>query len=200
MIIELVLATNNAHKIREISNILAGLNIHLLTAADFLDFPEPDESGLTLEENARLKALEILGATGVPALADDSGLEVDFLNGEPGVMSSRFAGPECTFADNNRKLLRLLEGVEETKRTARFRCVAAVALNEREIHVFEATVEGRITTEVRGRQGFGYDPVFFLPELGQTFAEIPEEVKNRYSHRGRAFRKVADFLRTLSAP
>ena len=192
---KLVLATNNVHKIREISNILAGLDVEILTARDYPDFPEPHESGNTLEENARIKALEIHRATGLPALADDSGLEVDFLNGEPGVMSSRFAGPGCTFADNNRRLLRLLEGVEDSKRAARFRCVAALALSEREIRVFEGTVEGRITTEVRGNQGFGYDPVFFFPELGKTFAEVPEDVKNQHSHRGRAFRRVADFLR-----
>jgi XTP/dITP diphosphohydrolase len=192
---KLVLATNNKHKIREIRNIMAGLDVQLLTAADFPDFPDPEETGATLEENARLKAVKICRAIGLPALADDSGLEVDYLDGQPGVISARFAGPGCTFADNNRKLLRLLEGVPQNQRTARFRCVAALALSETEVHLFEGAVEGLITPDLRGREGFGYDPVFFFPKLGKTFAEIPEEEKNRYSHRGRAFRKVAEFLR-----
>ena len=195
---KLVLATNNVHKIREITNILAGLDVELLTARDFPDFPEPHESGETLAENARIKAVEVHHATGLPALADDSGLEVDFLDGQPGVISSRFAGSGCTFADNNRKLLRLLEGVEDAKRTARFRCVAALALSADDVHVFEGIVEGRITTRTHGNRGFGYDPVFFLPELGKTFAEVPKDVKNQYSHRGRAFRQVAEFLRGFS--
>ncbi len=192
---KLVLATNNKHKIREITNIMAGLDIQLLTAADFPDFPDPEETGTTLEENARIKAVEICRKIGLPALADDSGLEVDYLDGQPGVMSARFAGPGCTFADNNRKLLELLEGVPEKERTARFRCVAALALSDGDVHLFEGAVEGLITPDLRGRQGFGYDPVFFFPEVGQTFAEIPEEEKNKYSHRGRAFRKATDFLR-----
>jgi len=191
---KLVLATNNTHKIREIKNIMAGLDVEILTTADFPDFPDPEENGATLEDNARIKAVEISRATGLPALADDSGLEVDFLNGEPGVTSSRFAGPGCTFADNNRKLLELLDGVEQSKRTARFRCVAALAFDDRDIRFFDGAVEGIITAELRGREGFGYDPVFFFPEVGKTFAEIPEEEKNRYSHRGRAFRKVAEYL------
>ncbi len=194
---KLVLATNNIHKIREITKIMAGLNVELLTAADFSDFPDPDETGTTLEENAIIKAIEIFRATGIPALADDSGLEVDYLGGKPGVLSSRFAGPGCSFADNNRKLLESLDGVAEKNRTARFRCVAALALNEDDIRFFEGSVEGRITPDLQGREGFGYDPVFFFPEAGKTFAEISEEEKNRYSHRGQAFRKAAAYLREL---
>jgi XTP/dITP diphosphohydrolase len=114
-------------------------------------------------------------------------------------MSARFAGPGCTFADNNRTLLKLLDGVPETRRTARFRCVAALALAPDDIHLFEGTVEGLITTEVRGQEGFGYDPVFYFPELGKTFAEIPEDMKNQYSHRGRAFRAAGEFIRELAA-
>lgn len=191
---KLVLATNNEHKIREIRNIMAGLDIRLLTAQDFPDFPDPEETAPTLEENAKIKAVEICRVTGLPALADDSGLEVNYLDGQPGVLSARFAGPGCTFADNNRKLLRLLDGVPESRRTARFRCVAGLALTEDDVHLFEGAVEGVITSDLRGREGFGYDPLFFFPEVGKTFAEIPEEVKNTYSHRGRAFRKVAEFL------
>ena len=196
---KLVLATNNEHKIREIKNIMAGLDVEILTAVDFAEFPDPRETGRTLEENAKIKAKETYRVTGIPALADDSGLEVDYLKGQPGVMSSRFAGPGCTFAENNRLLLELLEGVEEKKRAARFRCVAALALSENDIRLFEGTVEGRITADLRGKEGFGYDPVFFFPELGKTFAEITEEEKNKYSHRGWAFRQVAEFIRELDA-
>ncbi len=194
---KLVLATNNAHKIREIQNILNGVDIRLLTKTDFPDFPDPDETGETMEENARLKARVIFTATGLPSLADDSGLEVDYLDGAPGVMSARFAGPGCTFADNNRKLLKLLEGVPDPERTARFRCVAALALGPDDLHLFEGTVEGRITTQIRGKEGFGYDPVFYFPEVGKAFAEIPEDLKNQYSHRGRAFRAAGEFIRAL---
>jgi XTP/dITP diphosphohydrolase len=196
MTMKLVLATNNPHKIREITTIMAELDVRLLTAADFPDFPDPEETGDTLEENARIKVVEIHRALGLPALADDSGLEVDHLGGLPGVRSARFAGPGCTFADNNRRLLRLMEGVPDMQRMARFRCVAALALGEDDVHLFEGVVEGMITDELLGREGFGYDPVFFFPELQKTFAEIPESEKNKYSHRGRAFRQVAEFLRT----
>jgi len=195
---KLVLATNNEHKIREIKSIMIGLDVQFLTATDFPNFPDPHETGETLEDNARIKALEFCRATGLPALADDSGLEVDYLHGAPGVLSARWAGPGCTFADNNRKLLKLLEGVPEQQRTARFRCVAGLALGVDDVHLFEGVVEGVITSDLRGREGFGYDPVFFFPELGKTFAEISEQEKNKYSHRGRAFRKTAEFLRNLA--
>lgn len=128
------------------------------------------------------------------ALADDSGLEVDALAGAPGVMSARFAGPGCTFADNNRKLLELLGDVPDGKRGARFRCVAALAKSETDIAIFDGTVEGVITREVHGDGGFGYDPVFYVRELGCTFAEVTAADKNRLSHRGRAFRKVREYL------
>ena len=191
---KIVLATNNAHKIEEIRAILAGVPFYLGTASDFPPFDVPEEAGATLEENARIKAVAFNGETGLWALADDSGLEVDALDGAPGVMSARFAGAGCTFADNNRKLLELMKDVPDGRRSARFRCVAALATSERDITIFDGTVEGTITREIHGGGGFGYDPVFYVRELGCTFAEVPAADKNRLSHRGRAFRKVRDYL------
>ena len=192
-----MLATNNPHKIAEIRAILAGLPIRILTASDWAGFPDPEESGATLEDNARIKALAAILATGLWSLADDSGLEVDALGGAPGVMSARFAGPGCTFADNNVNLLELMENVPDGQRAARFRCVAALARDVETVELFEGVVHGTITHEPRGVGGFGYDPVFFVPELGCTFAEASAADKNRLSHRGRAFRAVAQRLEEL---
>lgn len=191
---KIVLATNNPHKSEEIRAILKDLPFKILTASDFPDFPDPDETGATLEENARLKAVAIHRATGLWALADDSGLEVDALDGAPGVISARFAGEECTFADNNRKLLDLMMDVPDSHRGARFRCVAALAKSTADVTLFSGEVCGVITREIHGDGGFGYDPVFYVPELGCTFAEATSEAKNLISHRGRAFRQVAEFI------
>ena len=194
---QLVLATNNAHKIAEIRAILGDLPITVLTAADFADFPDPEETGLTFEENARIKVEAAFAATGVWVLADDSGLEIDSLDGAPGVISARYAGPGCTYADNNAKVLRLMADVPDDRRSARFRCVAALMRGVGVVELFEGTVEGRITGDIRGGGGFGYDPIFYVPELGHTFAEATPDAKNRLSHRGRAFRKAAELLREL---
>ena len=183
---KLVLATNNIHKIREISQIIEGLPIELLSKDDFENFPDVEETGKELEDNAILKARAIYEFTGLPSMADDSGLEVDALNGEPGVNSARYAGPGCTFADNNRKLLKALEGVPPEKRQAAFRCVIAICFGADDIELVEGRVDGIITEEIRGREGFGYDPVFYFAELKQTFAEIPPEQKNKISHRALA--------------
>jgi XTP/dITP diphosphohydrolase len=197
---KLVLATNNIHKIREITEILSGLDVEIITKDAYSDFPDVDETGTTLEENAELKARAIFEFTGLPSMADDSGLEVDALDGEPGVNSARYAGPGCTFADNNRKLLAALDGIPEENRTARFRCVIAICFAEDDLRFAEGTINGRITNEVRGRQGFGYDPVFEIPHLKQTFAEMPAELKNSMSHRGRAVERarkiIEDYLRS----
>lgn len=191
---KIVLATNNRHKTEEIRAILKGLPFEILTASDFPDFPDPDETGDTLEENARIKAGAIHVATGIWSLADDSGLEVDALDGAPGVISARFAGPGCTFADNNRKLLGLMSDVPDDRRGARFRCVAALAKSVNDVTLFSGEVRGTITREIRGNGGFGYDPVFYVPELGCTFAEASAEAKNELSHRGRAFGQVREYL------
>lgn len=191
---KIVLATNNRYKAEEIRAILKRLPFEILTAADFPDFPDPDETGATLEENARIKAIAIHQTTGLWSLADDSGLEVDALAGAPGVMSARFAGAGCTFEDNNRKLLELMKSVPDEKRDARFRCVAALAKSTDDVTLFSGEILGVITREIWGNGGFGYDPVFYVSELGSTFAEASAEAKNRLSHRGKAFRQVREFL------
>ncbi|MBI5868037.1 MAG: XTP/dITP diphosphatase [candidate division Zixibacteria bacterium] len=195
----LVLATHNLHKVREIREILGNLPYEILTAMDFPSVPEPEETGATLEENAILKARALCDSTGLWALADDSGLEIDYLEGAPGVMSARFAGPGCTFADNNAKVLGLLNGIPNSQRTARFRCVAALAMDGGKLEVFHGVTEGIITTVAGGEAGFGYDPIFYSPELARTFAEASADAKNRVSHRGRAFRQVAERLRGFTA-
>lgn len=193
----LILATNNPHKVREIRAILADLPIEVVDSSAIPNAPDPEEDGVTMAENAIIKARAFYAATGEWALADDSGLEIDALDGAPGVFSARYAGPGCSFADNNAKVLRLLDGVPEEKRTARFRCVAALATGPDTIETFDGTVEGWITLVNRGSSGFGYDPIFFSPELNQTFAEASAEAKNDVSHRGRAFRAAAARLREL---
>ncbi|MFH1700657.1 MAG: XTP/dITP diphosphatase [Candidatus Zixiibacteriota bacterium] len=192
---KLVLATNNRDKVREMKNLLDDLDIEILTSKDFEDFPDIEETGMTLEENAILKAEGIFKATGLPSLADDSGLEVDALDGAPGVYSSRYAGPGCSYEDNNRKLIHEMAGVEKEKRTARFRCVIAISFGENDTKLVDGTVEGFIT-EVSSEftNGFGYDPVFYYPPLGKTFAEISLEDKNKVSHRGKALFKAAQLL------
>ena len=189
----IVLATHNRDKLKEIRRLLDPAQFELLTLDDFDDFPEIEEDGATLEENALKKAREVYRATGLLSVADDTGLEVDALGGRPGVYSSRFAGENASYADNVRKLLEEMKDVPPDERTARFRCVVAIVDGRRETTV-EGICEGRITTEPRGQGGFGYDPVFSVPEAGKTFAEMSAEEKNAVSHRGRAFRKAAQVL------
>ena len=189
---ELVLATANPDKAREIVEILG-------PAARLLDRPvgvgEVDETGETLEDNARLKAAAVVAFAGVGAVADDTGLEVDALGGAPGVLSARYAGPGATYADNVAKLLRALDGVPPAARTARFRTVALARWPDGRELVGVGVVEGSITTEARGDQGFGYDPVFAPIEgSGRTFAEMSSPDKHRLSHRGRAFAELASHL------
>ncbi|NMB16742.1 MAG: XTP/dITP diphosphatase [Firmicutes bacterium] len=194
----MVVASRNEHKINEIQAILAGQAWRVLTAHDFPGFPEVVEDGFTLEANALKKAKEIAAFTGYPALADDTGLEVDALGGKPGVYSARFAGAHATYEDNNRKLLRLLEGIPPEKRTARFRCVIAIAEPDGSTHLVEGKCEGLIGFTVKGEGGFGYDPLFIVDGLGKTFAELSPEEKNRVSHRGRALRLAARLLKELA--
>ena len=191
---KIVLATNNPHKVREISFMLKGLPLEVLSKNDFDDFPDVEETGETLEEHAVLKAKAVFKATGLPSMADDSGLEVPFLGNRPGVSSARYAGPQCSFEDNNKKLLGKLEGVPEKDRDAVFRCVIAVCFAEDDIEVVQGKVVGKITTEIKGRQGFGYDPVFYLPYFKKTFAEMAPEEKNKISHRAIALEKAKELL------
>lgn len=186
---KLVIATRNPHKLEEIHAIFNFQGLDVCSAFDFPDIPDVIEDGETLEANAIKKAVEICQATGLPALADDSGLEVEALNGEPGVYSARWAGETCSYADNNAKLLRELAGKEN--RWARFRTVIALALPGEPPQTVEGSVQGTIINELRGSRGFGYDPLFVPDGYNQTFAELPAEVKNRISHRARALNAAA---------
>lgn len=190
----LVLATQNQGKIREIEKTLDLPRLEIRSLKDFPDVPEVIEDGRTFQENAFKKAQSCSRATGLPALADDSGLEVDYLDGAPGIYSARFSGAEATDETNNRKLLSLLEGVPEEKRTARFVCQMVLYLPEGNWIHTEGFCPGIIASAPRGEHGFGYDPVFYLPEFGRTMAELPLEEKNRISHRARALLKIRAHL------
>lgn len=192
---KIVLATNNKGKVREFEVLLAGLPLEILTLADFPHLPEVVEDGTTFSENAAKKARETASATGLLALADDSGLEVDYLAGAPGVYSARYAGPQKSDGDNNARLLSDLAQVPAEKRTARFRCVIAIATPEGRVELAEGSCEGRIGFEPKGEGGFGYDPLFLVPEYGATFAELDLDIKNKISHRGKALKVAADLLR-----
>ena len=192
----IVLATFNKDKVKEIQRILLPAGFELSSLGEFPDACEIVEDGKTLLENALKKAKASFRWTGLPSLADDTGLEVDALNGLPGVRSSRFAGAQASYRENNEKLLRLLQGVQRELRTARFRTVVAFVDGERERWV-EGVSEGVILERYQGSSGFGYDPLFFVPEKNKTFAEMTTEEKNTISHRGIAFRKMADLLENL---
>lgn len=194
----IVLATRNENKVRELAAMLAGLPIRLESIGSYPDAPDVEETGATFAENAVLKAKAAAQHTGLWAMADDSGLEVDALDGQPGVYSARFAGPGATDADNNEKLLKLMADVPDDRRTARFRCAIALAAPDGRIFVDEGTCEGRIARTPRGEGGFGYDPLFVVPELGRTFAELPAAEKDRISHRGRALTAVRRRLEDLA--
>lgn len=189
----IVLATGNQDKVKEIVEILKNPDIELLTLEDFPGAPEVVEDGETLEENALKKARVIFEFTQLPAVSDDTGLEVEYLNGAPGVYSSRYSGENATYADNVKKLLGALQGVPPGKRQARFRCVVAL-YSENDTRIVEGICEGEITEQSRGNGGFGYDPVFFVPAQGCTFGEMDLNVKNKTSHRAKAFLKLRNLL------
>ncbi len=191
---QLVLATNNRDKIREMKNLLDDLPVTILTRDDFLEFPDVEETGTTLEENAILKAHAIAEFCDLPALADDSGLEVDALNGAPGVYSSRYAGDNVTYAENNRKLISELAKHPDQPRTARFRCVIAIDWGNGNIETLEGRVNGVIANEIDGSDGFGYDPIFLHPPSGKRFSEMTIDEKNLISHRGLALQKARDLI------
>jgi len=194
---KLLLATNNQAKVGEYRSLLKNLSLELVTLAEQGITTIVDEMGKSLEENARLKATVLAAESQLVALADDSGLEVDALAGEPGRLSARYAGEGASDRDRVNYLLSRLEGVPWEKRIARFRCVIAVATPSGEVEFCSGECRGFITFEPRGEQGFGYDPIFYLPELGKTMAELPLEIKNQVSHRGQAARKTYQVLERL---
>jgi len=199
MIRELVLATRNRNKVIELVALLGDLGIKIRTLDEFPDAPDVVEDGDTCEANAVKKARAIAESTGLPAVADDTGLEVDALGGRPGVYAARYAGEDATYEDNCRKLLRELTGVPREQRTARFLTVAAIALPSDGIRVAQGKLEGVIAEEASGTLGFGYDPVFLIPELGKTLAQLSADQKNTISHRAKAFAKMREMLSASSA-
>ncbi len=194
-----LLATTSLHKAREIAAILSDLPIELRTLRDVPHVQLPPEDFPTMRENAVAKALAAAQQSRLCALADDSGLEVDALGGAPGVHSNRFMGDEASEDDRNAEILRRLQGVPHEQRTARYRCAAAAALPDGRVETVEATCEGIIAAQPAGNHGFGYDPIFFVPEFGMTMAQLPPETKNRISHRARAMELVKPILRRLLA-
>ena len=193
----IVLASSNAGKVREFNQLLAGLRLEVVPQSRF-DVADAEETGLTFVENAILKARNAAQHTGLPALADDSGLEVDALHGAPGIYSARYAGPKASDAGNLEKLLTMLKDVPEAERGARFQCVLVYlrhALDPTPL-ICQGTWEGRILTATRGTSGFGYDPVFFVPTHGCSAAQLPADVKNVLSHRGQALRRLVAALAT----
>ncbi len=194
---KLVVATANAGKLREFRRMLEPLGFEVLGLADLADRPEIREDGDTFLDNARAKAWPLARSLGGPVLADDSGLVVDSLGGAPGVRSARYAGPDATDSDNNRKLLAELAGVPAERRTAAFVCALVLAVPGLGEVAAEGRVEGRILDRPRGEGGFGYDPLFLVEGLGRTAAELDPDTKNRVSHRGRALRLLLPVLRDL---
>lgn len=194
---ELLVATTNRGKLREIEALLAGAVSNVLSLDAFPDLPAVVEDGDTFEENALKKARAVAQATGKPVIADDSGLVVDCLDGRPGVYSARFAGDGATDAENNKRLLKELEGVPPEQRNGAFRCVAAICLPDGSCRTFDGELQGEILDAPRGEGGFGYDPLFLVREYGLTLAELPLETKNNISHRGEALAKLKEFLVTI---
>lgn len=192
---KIVLATGNMGKVREMNQILSGQGIEIIAQSAF-NVPEAQETGLTFIENAIIKARNAAAHSGLPAIADDSGLEVDALNGAPGIYSSRFAGPEASDQDNLEKLLADINDVTDENRSARFQCVMVYLSHEHDPTplVCQGTWEGVILRAARGNNGFGYDPIFYVPTQQCTSAELTPELKNQLSHRGQALRKLVEAL------
>ncbi|HNW27721.1 MAG TPA: XTP/dITP diphosphatase [Spirochaetota bacterium] len=197
--LRLVIATGNRNKIREIQEKFSSIEgLTLVPLSDFPDPPEVIEDGATFLENAMKKAAQIAAFTGLPSMADDSGLVVDALEGRPGVLSARYGGESADDTAKNRMILEEMRGVPAGHRAARFICVIAVVFPDGRNFSAEGTCEGMIAESVKGSHGFGYDPIFFLPDRGKTMAELPLEVKNRISHRARALEAMREILRNVN--
>lgn len=194
----LLIATQNDGKINEIRALLKDIPILLLSLSSFPNLPDVLEDGETFRENALKKARIIAHSSGIVTLADDSGLCIDALDGRPGVLSARYGGEGATDAEKCARILNEMEHVAEPLRTARFVCIIALVTPQREEDVFEGMCEGKITRELRGTAGFGYDPIFYYPDYGCTFAEMDSETKNSVSHRGRALSGFRNYLKELS--
>lgn len=193
---KLLLATHNKNKIIEISNALKNLDVNVLSLNDFPDLPDVIEDGDTLTYNSLKKAREIYEYSGITTLADDTGLEVEYLNGEPGVYSARWAGEDCTYEDNNRKMLKELAGVSMNKRDAVFRCV--ITLFGENLHeTTEGVLKGKIIENFKGQKGFGYDPIFQPDGFNITLAEMSLDDKNKISHRGLAVKAMVKVISKL---
>ena len=192
---KIIFATGNEEKMREIREILALLPVEVLSMKEAGIQANIIEDGKTFEENAVIKAKAIAQLSEEIVLADDSGLVIDYLNGEPGIYSARYMGEDTSYRIKNGNLIQRLEGVPDEKRTARFVCAIAAAFPDGTVLTTEGTVEGRIGYEEKGENGFGYDPIFYLPEYGCTTAQLTEEKKNEISHRGKALRKMVEKLR-----
>jgi len=193
----MIVATRNRGKMREVREALKGLGLRIHALSDLSNAPEIEENGKTFVENALKKARYYSKYFGKVTLADDSGLEVDSLQGLPGVYSARYAGERASSQENNRKLLREMEGVPISKRGARFRCVIAVVSPDGRELLAEGSCKGRIGFGEKGRRGFGYDPLFVLPNYGKTMAELSLEEKNRISHRGKALKKIRKIIQSF---
>lgn len=191
---KIIFATGNENKLREIRQITENMGIEIVSMKDAGYYTEVEETGTTFEENAYLKASAIAKKCNLPTLADDSGLEIDYLNKEPGIYSSRFMGEDTPHSVKNAELLRRMEGVPDEKRTARFVCAICLVRPDGSSETVRATMEGRVAYKSAGKNGFGYDPIFFLPERGCTSAELSPEEKNAISHRGKALRMMRDIL------
>ena len=191
----IILATNNKSKVKEISEMMSGSDITFESLADAGINVEVEETGTTFEENALLKAREICKLSGKPTISDDSGLEIDALDGAPGIYSSRFMGEDTSYDIKNNALIEKLENVADPDRTARFRCCMALVLPDGREFVTEGAMEGIIAREPKGINGFGYDPILFIPEYNRTSAELSSEEKNNISHRGEAPRKMIEVIK-----
>ena len=191
----IVFATGNAGKMKEIRQIMADLDCEVVSMKEAGANPEIVENGTSFAENAEIKARAVWNCTGDIVLADDSGLVVDYIGGEPGIYSARYMGEDTSYHIKNAKLIERLEGVPDEKRTARFVCAIAAAFPDGSVKTVREAMEGRIGYEESGANGFGYDPIFYLPEYGCTSAELSMEEKNKISHRGKALRAIKDALR-----
>ncbi|MEC9273940.1 MAG: RdgB/HAM1 family non-canonical purine NTP pyrophosphatase [Candidatus Neomarinimicrobiota bacterium] len=190
---KIILATHNRDKEKELQNSLLGINVEICSLFDFPEIGDIEETGTTLLENSLLKARTVFDITGIPTIADDTGLEVDFLDGAPGVYSARYAGNNVSYQDNVNKLLIELDGVPHEKRKAKFRTVVTYIDKNDELWT-EGHIDGIISESIIGDGGFGYDPIFFVPHIGKTFAELSSAEKNKISHRGIALQKLRKIL------